>query len=471
MHWLYLHFPHLQRDSLLPAETDGAAQPLIIVGPAPHPIRQLNPAAEAAGLHPGMGLASAASLCHPLTILNHDPGFEATRLHELANACYALTADIVLYPPQGMACQITPMLKLYGSLDRYLQAIKALLSSQQVTATLACAPTLSAAQLLASHGIAQEQMCPAHVQHVLHTLPVAHLPLSARQQQLLERLGITTLAQLQALPRDEVGPRIGIEVLDVLDRLSGRKPESHRYFIPQERFERSLILEHELSHSQALLFPLKRVLQQLQDFLQQRASRVQHLHIVLGYRDHNEQSLHLASGEPESRADIWLNLLQLKLDQLTLRAPVIRLRLTVDQLLACDEPTPDLFTAQQGLNPTQLLSRLHAKLGPQAVQQIRLQEDYRPEHAFSHHHIHHLRHAEQSATVPSQTLRPTLLLEPATPLCEPLRIVHGPERIQTAWWSDDAICRDYFVARNTQGQTLWVYRDPEQRWFVHGLFA
>lgn len=470
MRWLYLHFPHLQRDSLLPAETD-ADQALIIVGPAPHPIVQLNPAAEAAGLKTGMGLASAASLCQALTIMSHDPDFEIRRLHELANACYALTADIVVCAPQGIACHITPMLKLYGDLHNYLHSIKALLDSQQVSPVMACAPTLSAARLLASNGIAQESDDPDQVQTQLQRLPVRCLPLAARQQQLLERLGIATLAQLQQLPRNEVGPRVGIEVLDLLDRLNGHKAETHRYFMPAARFERSLILEHELSHSQALLFPLKRVLQQLQQFLQQRASRIQHLQIVLGHRDQSEQALHLASGEPESRAEVWLNLLQLKLERLSLQAPVIHLRLVVEQLLARDEDTPDLFSAQQGLTPTQLLSRLQARLGQQAVQHFELQEDYRPEHAFRHAHIDHLRHAETASTLPAPALRPSLLFEPARPLSEPLRIVHGPERIQTAWWSDAAVCRDYFVAHNTQGQTLWVYRDLEQRWFVHGLFA
>jgi hypothetical protein len=33
--------------------------------------------------------------------------------------------------------------------------------------------------------------------------------------------------------------------------------------------------------------------------------------------------------------------------------------------------------------------------------------------------------------------------------------------------------RDYYVARNPQGQTLWVYRElaAPHRWFLHGFFA
>lgn len=69
------------------------------------------------------------------------------------------------------------------------------------------------------------------------------------------------------------------------------------------------------------------------------------------------------------------------------------------------------------------------------------------------------------------TLRPSVLLEQPVPLAETVRIIHGPERVQTAWWQDQAVTRDYFVALNEYKQLLWVFRDAEQQWFVHGLFA
>ena len=470
MRWLYLHLPHLQLDALQPDHQAEQARPLIIVGPAPHPIVQCNALAKEAGLKLGMGLAHAASLCQRLTILSHDSDFEQRRLLELANASYQLTADIVLSPPDGLAFDIRGMLRLYGSLDAYLHAIRHLLASQQVTAVLACANTLSAARVLAINGIAHEEADHGMLHQKLGSLTVAQLPLSLRQQQLLQRLGIDTLSDIEALPRDELGPRVGLDILDLLDRIRGRKADQCTYFTPQPRFERSLILEHEISHSQALLFPLQGVLQHLQDFLRQRACRVQNLHIVLGYRDHSESAIVLASGEPESHADIWRNLLQLKLDNLKLPAPVVRLRLSAERLLEADDRHGDLFHGSSGMSPSHLLGRLQAKLGDQAVQRFVLQADYRPEQAFRYDSLMQFK-SQKNVPLPPPALRPSLLLDPPRALTETIRIVHGPERIQTAWWSDEAICRDYFVARNQQGQTLWVYRDREQRWFVQGLFA
>jgi protein ImuB len=56
----------------------------------------------------------------------------------------------------------------------------------------------------------------------------------------------------------------------------------------------------------------------------------------------------------------------------------------------------------------------------------------------------------------------------------PLQLLRGPERIESGWWDDLRIARDYFVAQDQQAVRYWIYRerDIEQaRWFLHGLFA
>ena len=57
-------------------------------------------------------------------------------------------------------------------------------------------------------------------------------------------------------------------------------------------------------------------------------------------------------------------------------------------------------------------------------------------------------------------------------------LLAGPERIEAGWWDlgqaqRATVHRDYFVARNPHGQTLWVYRElaAPHHWFLHGFFA
>ena len=59
-----------------------------------------------------------------------------------------------------------------------------------------------------------------------------------------------------------------------------------------------------------------------------------------------------------------------------------------------------------------------------------------------------------------------------------LALIAGPERIEVGWWDfgdphRPTVHRDYFVARNQRGQTLWIYRELKQPrgWFLHGFFC
>jgi protein ImuB len=52
----------------------------------------------------------------------------------------------------------------------------------------------------------------------------------------------------------------------------------------------------------------------------------------------------------------------------------------------------------------------------------------------------------------------------------------GPERIESGWWDDDDVRRDYFIAETARGEIVWLYRDhrygiDDGEWFLHGLFA
>ena len=101
--WLYLYFPQLQLDKLLVLHSSTPATktlsdkgkshhldltaPLAIVG-ADHQLLQLNSAARQAGLTLGMGLASAASLCHQLQLVSHQAEQEQQQLQQLAQLLY-----------------------------------------------------------------------------------------------------------------------------------------------------------------------------------------------------------------------------------------------------------------------------------------------------------------------------------------------------------------------------------------------
>ena len=68
-------------------------------------------------------------------------------------------------------------------------------------------------------------------------------------------------------------------------------------------------------------------------------------------------------------------------------------------------------------------------------------------------------------------LRPTLLLALPKPLTEQVTLMPYPERIVTGWWDNNQVTRDYFIGQNNHGCWLWIFRDNNQHWFVHGMFS
>ncbi|MCA9049236.1 MAG: DNA polymerase Y family protein, partial [Planctomycetaceae bacterium] len=47
----------------------------------------------------------------------------------------------------------------------------------------------------------------------------------------------------------------------------------------------------------------------------------------------------------------------------------------------------------------------------------------------------------------------------------------GPDRIETHWWDDPIVRRDYFRVQCEQGSVFWIYRDLVNRhWYLHGIF-
>ncbi|HET7157892.1 MAG TPA: DNA polymerase Y family protein, partial [Burkholderiales bacterium] len=126
---------------------------------------------------------------------------------------------------------------------------------------------------------------------------------------------------------------------------------------------------------------------------------------------------------------------------------------------------------------TQLIERLRARLGDEAVLGLKPHADHRPEYAWRT-----CEPGSRDTNVATATSRPLWLLAHPRALTESgeapyyegrLRLLAGPERIESGWWDGHDVTRDYFVACNPNEAMLWIYRErnTDARWFLHGFFA
>ena len=123
-----------------------------------------------------------------------------------------------------------------------------------------------------------------------------------------------------------------------------------------------------------------------------------------------------------------------------------------------------------------LVERLRARLGGVAVHGLAVAADHRPERAR--------RGKARSAAVSGRgrpvRLAPVLATRAPEPLAEidaaphrggPLKLLAGPERIESGWWDGSDVTRDYFVAELRERALVWIYRERHAPggWFLHGF--
>ena len=158
-----------------------------------------------------------------------------------------------------------------------------------------------------------------------------------------------------------------------------------------------------------------------------------------------------------------------KVDNLILNAPIVALQLNVKNTFVRSPDKHDLFLGKQGaISRLQLISLLQAKLGDDALFSPMTVNDYRPERASQY--CCALTVNEQNP-IYRPPLRPSFLLPEPSLLTQHVSIVHGPERISTGWWDHHPVVRDYFIATSEQGQWFWVFKTPDNKWFLQGIFS
>jgi protein ImuB len=478
--WLYVHFNALQLSSVV-VDDDQLAwhsdKPIGIYEPLNNQLCQINPAAAALGLKTNMGLAAASALCADLDIIEYDSAQEGKLLKSVAQQLYGVTADISLDKPNGLYLRVDNMLKLYGSLEAYWQVVSNILNTLDCGYHYATAYSISAAKVLAK--AAYNHICEDQQKwkQALCQATLQHSDLSEKQLVALQRVGIQSFTDLFKQPVSAIAARFDGDMLRYLSELKGERFSQLPLYRPEQQFEQQFILLYEITLSERLLKPLHSILLKLEHFLVQRGLIAFDLQIELQLRDHETEptqswQLHCAQGE--SRATAWLDIASISIERLKLLAPVQGLTLSTKQLSSAVAANDDLFAGKQHtMNNLHLLARLHAKLGDKAVTQVILGDDHRPEYmnqAIAPGAIaNHKKSLAQAH--PSPQDRPALILNQPIPLVSDSKILSPPERIVTGWWDEKPVARDYFIAQNTQGQYLWVFRTPGNDWFVHGYFA
>lgn len=485
--WLAIYFPWLAGEVLYEKDARPFLSAVSVESRRGWLVHRASPGAQQEGVWPGMTVSAASVMCPGLVVERRRPEREQERLAEIGNRMLSFSPVVSVQGPETVLLEVRGSLNLFGGIERLGKLIGRKLDAAGHAHRIAGAPTPSAAKCLARWGRGAVVADRPALRAALGDMPIGLLALDAKTAARLERAGLRVLRDLWRLPADGLARRFGAALVRELDRLQGRRPDPQPLYVPPPYFSSVLMLDWATDDLAQINRGVEHLLQQWTDYLQ-RSSRG-----TSGFRIECLPE----RGDGATRVDIGLRRISRDRDHLRrlagerlagirLPGPVSGLVLASDRIHPLQAGTGDLFetdgeTAMQWRQSEELLA-MH--LGGRGLDTLEIVADHRPELAwrtddgkgpesFS---------SKTDKRGPDAFLhRPLWLLDTPRPLPWPEapsrcrhapKLVRGPERIESGWWDRQDQRRDYYVAADSRGRRLWVFRDLRRRqWYLHGLFA
>ncbi len=520
--WLCLYFSRLALDVFdqtaeLTSESSTGEDAAVISRPIAVIEQRRVHCANRENLPAGLALATAHALYPDLLALDRKPETEQAYLQQLAHWAYQFTPGVVIADRNSLLLEIGSCRQLYRGTHNLLKKIQRALQQRDQHAEFGFARTPKAAWLLAQcdgkPALHNDCIDDNLLARQLANIPVDLLEIAGESQQALEQMGLTTLGALCDLPSAALGRRFGTVFIDYLQKVIGSIPDPQLFFAPAARFQHGLTFIDGIPSRQMLLFPMKRLLQSLDDYLRARQLLCHTLQWQLFDAHHLQAEFSIELSRTHNRWQSLLELSRIKLDQVALTAAVFSIHLMCEDFFAAAPNAQQLFPDENDEREASaaLIDRLQARLGGDALQRIEVQESHWPELAvrsdFKNRPPLRSRgggsqsetEGSSSNTTPSpyghsplgslgsyeiggaKKLRPLWLLPQPKPLTHrdnkpfwhsPLTLLRGPERIGNHWWQEEENERDYYIARHAHGVICWIYCERSTRcWFLHGLFA
>ena len=429
----------------------------------------------------------------------------AAVLQRLCLHAQRFTSFVSIELPNALLLEIKGSLKLFGPLERLHADIDDCWRRLALPAHSATAPSTLAALWLARGGDRsaghRDAGCPIVIEDLgmlpghLTKLPIACTAWDVERLQTLRAMGVMCMGELLRLPRAGLALRLGPGAVQDLDIALARQFAPRRAFVPRERFRARCDFETEIENVAYLEKALEPLIARCAQFLRERQAGVQVLRLKLRHRAGPATRVHLGLASITSERRRLTDVIVQKLGRLDLEAPVRGMELVSGSLQPLSAGSLDVFAGLTGTGAggrdsvPQLVERLRARLGEDAVYGVASIPEHRPEAAWRRVH-------ELSLTTVSRMSekmidrgsgdgmpRPVWLLDAPLAISPPdmqecdrsgLVLEQGPERIESGWWDGRGVARDYYIARArpSHGARLWVFQERQsKRWYLHGVFA
>ncbi len=452
-----------------------------------HRVQLANTAAESAGVMPGQSANAALALIPTLQLEERSTLREQQVLESLATWLEQFSSFVSIAGNNVLLFEVAGSLRLFGGLPTLRQQVSAGLEQQGFAASLAIAPTPLSATWLARGGRRACIREPTNLVPKLRSLPLSCLEWLPAICEALTGMGIRNVGDCLRLPREGFARRFGANRLLELDRALGRLPDPRASWRAPERFRADYEMTEEQSDQELLLAICRELLEAHEQFLLVRQLGTQGINFSFFHLKAPATKLSLGCTQADRSSKRWSDLLTIRFERLSLPEPVIAVRLQGGHTQALQTGSGHLSFngrrhATQRHSMTQLAERLAARMGLQSVNGVTTVAEHRPQDAWRARNLLSAKVSDALSFVRRGLRRPLWMLPEPTLLHAEmghplhlgrLTLVEGPERLETGWWDNDGIARDYYTAINSRGMRLWVFRNRNAAaaWYLHGIFG
>jgi protein ImuB len=482
----------------------------------------VNTTAQAAGLRPGMSLASARAICPTLTVVEAQPSLDRAFLERLALWCDRFTPLVALDGSDGLMLDISGCTHLFGETDHQgeramMRLARDGLAAQGVTATAAIAATSGAATALARFGGKREIYIPIQesLRDALAPLPIAALGaveggLTGETLEGLTRVGLRRIGDLTGLARASLASRFGLALTRGLDKALGHDPRPIALKPIRPPYRVRLSFPDPIGMTDDITAALQRLLDRLCARLETEGRGCRRLDWTLQRADGSDQIISIGTARPARDPHQLATLFAENMGTIDPHDGIDSMLLSAPRVEGFQADQDPFALAQEAGSGTEkalsaVIDRLVNRLGSSQVFRLTPVDSHAPDRAQDHTHpLNHTStlpgHSEKSLAWPTSPARPLKLLDSPyaiQPLTgadglnaptafrlfgrrTPLRLIQGPERIAPEWWRSDPRwatgVRDYFDVEDETGRRYWIYRDhatgkrQDQRWYLQGLY-
>jgi len=459
-------------------------------------ITEVSAVAKGKGLSAGMIITDAKVALPEVQVYDDKLGLATKLLNNLAVWCIKYTPIAAVDSTDGLILDVSGCTHLWGSEEAYLKDILSKLKDIGYHVRAAMADTIGTAWAVSRYGRVKAIIKSGEQTEALMTLPPAALRIETNVAECLQKLGFYQIKSFMNMQRSSLRRRFGEQVLLKLDHALGYKEEIIKPVIPVEPYSERLSCLEPIQTASGIEIALQKLLEALCTRLQKESKGLR-LATFKCYRvDNNVQQIKIRTNHPSHSTTHLFKLFETKIATIEPALGIELFTLEASKIENMQSTQETFWTMNSSLEcreVAELLDNLESKFGNNIIHR------YLPdEHHLSERSIKLAESLKEKPTTTWKTdkPRPIQLLNNPQPIDVTAPIPDYPpmnfrykdklhnvvkadtcERIESEWWIDKGLHRDYYIVEDEEGKRYWLFRlghyndNNKPSWFIHGFFA